>query len=121
MVRKIDWKTFIKDHKEGFIAVAIMIATIAVEKCLSVSNETELESDFDDSDYIDCSDEETDLDMIDVSEDNLFDEQLVTVNQHFRNLLKGWKASPEKSALAEELGIELGENQTWVDEYQKKM
>lgn len=110
MVRKVDLKKFIKDHKEGFIVFAIMIATIAVEKHLSLSNETELESDFDDYDYIDCFDEETDLDMIDISEENLFDEHLVTVNQQLRNLPKGWKASPEKAALAEELGIELGEN-----------
>ena len=38
---------------------------------------------------------------------------------HPRNLPKGWNASAEKIALALEYGFELGENQTWVENYLK--
>ncbi len=41
------------------------------------------------------------------------------VTGHVRNLYEGWNASPEKIAVAAELGIELLPGQTWVDAYTK--
>lgn len=40
-----------------------------------------------------------------------------SVNGFVRNLHEGWKASPEKVAEAAEMGIVLGDNQTYVDSY----
>lgn len=37
--------------------------------------------------------------------------------KHIRNLSEGQKASPEKIRTARENGFELGEGQTWVDDY----
>ena len=41
------------------------------------------------------------------------------VHMHLRNLPEGWTPSAEKVALAQELGIDLEEGQTWVVEYIK--
>ena len=45
------------------------------------------------------------------------EEQLV--HMHLRNLPEGWTPSVEKLVLAEELGIDLKDGQTWVAEYIK--
>lgn len=45
------------------------------------------------------------------------EEQLVYM--HLRNLPEGWTPSVEKLVLAEELGIDLKDGQTWVAEYIK--
>ena len=39
------------------------------------------------------------------------------VREHIRNLHEGWKASPEKIAMAAERGYDLKQGQTLVDEY----
>ena len=41
------------------------------------------------------------------------------VRSHVRNLHEGWKASPEKIALAAENGYDLKPGQTWVKKYTK--
>ncbi len=41
------------------------------------------------------------------------------VNGHIRNLPTSWTPSPEQRALAEALGITLGEHQTYVRDYVK--
>lgn len=41
------------------------------------------------------------------------------VREHPRNLPEGWKASPEKIAMAAERGYDLKQGQTWVDKYTK--
>ena len=39
--------------------------------------------------------------------------------EHIRNLPAGWHASQEKIKRANEMGIELMDNQTFVDAYMK--
>lgn len=39
------------------------------------------------------------------------------VREHIRNLHEGWKASPEKIAMAAERGYDLKQGQTLVDKY----
>lgn len=41
------------------------------------------------------------------------------VNGHIRNLPASWTPSPEQRALAEALGITLGDHQTYVRDYVK--
>ncbi|MBW6475007.1 MAG: hypothetical protein K0B14_17910 [Anaerolineaceae bacterium] len=47
--------------------------------------------------------------------------RVVNVTKHIRNLPEGWKASPEKINSAIKKGVLLETNQTWVDDYSKKL
>lgn len=120
MVRKVDLKNFIMEHKGKIITIVTIIGAIAVECYQNLSNKIELECDFEDTDCFDFS-EKAISDTIDIDEGDSLDRRVINVSQHLRNLPNGRKASPEKIALAEELGIGLGENQTWVEEYQKNV
>ena len=120
MVKKADLKNFIREHKGEIITAVTIIGAIAVECFQNLSNKTELESDFEDADYLNFSDEEIVDNLIDVNKEDPLNERLIKVNSHIRNLPKGMRASPEKSALAEELEIDLDENQTLVNEYKRR-
>ncbi|MDE6724393.1 MAG: hypothetical protein K2J79_02210 [Ruminiclostridium sp.] len=118
MVRKVDVKNFIREHKGEIITAITIIGAIAVECYQNLSNKIEPECDFEDTDCFDFS-EEAISNTIDIDEGDSLDKRITNVKQHIRNLPNGRKASPEKIALAEELGIDLGESQTWIEEYQK--
>ena len=47
------------------------------------------------------------------------DGEAFSVNGHIRNLPASWTPSPEQRALAEALGITLGDHQTYVRDYVK--
>lgn len=52
---------------------------------------------------------------------NLPSNKPINVSEHLRNLPDGWKPSQIKIDLATRYGFSLGDHQTWVDSYVKKV
>lgn len=112
------------EHPEEAVSLAIKaIELLHVFKSSSYNDyvtNSEYESNYYDEDY-ETTISENQYDSIenDIKSENKIAEESAPhhARKHIRNLSEGQKASPEKIRTARENGFELGEGQTWVDDY----
>jgi len=122
------FRMWCREHKKELITGGIIITGVFATIVILVRSS----NDGDKQEHIDIlenvtSDNNLDLDMI--SSEEILNAELSTtentcttkashdVNEHIRNLPKGWKASKEKILTAEEHGFDLKPEQTWVKSY----